>query len=487
VRLHDFFINGSLQGAERSAGFMIHSTQRYTYYMAKRLAMLALLMLLGACATYKPQPLPREPDLEAQVPRLKIDVEKLPLPMLRSHPFNPENGLDMTEVAILAVINNPELKARRRQADVARAQLFNARLLPDPQISVSGAYPTSGPSPLTDAYGFGLNYDLMALVLRDVTIATSRAAARQVDLEILWEEWQVVQQARTLFVQSILEASRLALLRQAQALYAQRYARSSKALNQGNLTLDVAGTDLTALLDANTRVNQMEQKLNKTRHDFNMLLGLRPDVELNLTPLPEPQPVKQATIREALAGLPKRRPDLLALQAGYQSQEARVRSAVLSQFPSLSIGINQGRDTGDVTNIGLGITLNLPVLNRNRGRIAIQRATRAQLGQAYQARLDQAYNEVNLLETQQNLIARQLAALREKLPILQGMVEEATLAYEAGNIGSLIYINMANTLLNKRLEVVDMEQALWEIRIALDTLLAWPGETSASTAGENRP
>jgi cobalt-zinc-cadmium efflux system outer membrane protein len=352
---------------------------------------------------------------------------------------------------------------------------------------VSGAYPTSGPPPLSDAYGFGLNYDLMALVLRDVTIAASQAAATQVDLEILWQEWQVVQQARTFFVQSILEARKLALLRQAQALYAQRYARSSKALKQGNLTLDVTGTDLTALLDANTRVSQMEQNLDKTRHDFNMLLGLRPDVELNLTPLPEPQPVEQATIREGLADLPKRRPDLLALQAGYQSQEAKVRSAVLSQFPSLSVGINQGRDTGDVTSIGLGISLNLPILNRNRGQIAIQRATRAQLGQAYQARLDQAYNEVNLLETQQDLIARQLAVLSQELPTLLGMVEKATLAYEAGNIGSLTYVNMTNTLLNKRLEVVAMEQSLWEIRIALDTLLAWPGEASSSTAGKGRP
>jgi cobalt-zinc-cadmium efflux system outer membrane protein len=466
---------------------VIQPLQPHTHSIARWLMMLVIIILLTACATYKPQPLPKGPDLETQVPRLKIDVQKLPLPVLRSHSFNPGNGLDMTEVAILAVINNPELKASRRRAEVAQAQLFNARLLPDPQISVSGAHPTSGPPPLSEAYGFGLNYDLMALVLHDVTIATSWAAAREVDLEIAWQEWQVVQQARTFFVQSILEARKLALLRQAQALYAQRYTRSFEALEQGNLTLDVAGTDLTALLDANTRISQMEQNVNKTRHDFNILLGLRPDVELNLTPLPKPQPLEQVTMQQALAGLPKRRPDLLALQAGYQSQEAKVRRAVLSQFPSLSIGINQGRDTGDVTSIGLGITLNLPVLNGNRGQIAIQRATRAQLRQAYQARLDQTYNEVNLLETQQDLIARQLAALREKLPILHGMVEKATLAYEAGNIGSLIYVNMANTLLNKRLEAIDMEQSLWEIRIALDTLLAWPDETSTPTDGEGQP
>ncbi|MEJ2723866.1 MAG: TolC family protein [Deltaproteobacteria bacterium] len=451
------------------------------------LSLLALGILLGACATYSPKPLHEEPDLDAQVPKLRIDVRELPLPILRSHPFAPENGLDMTEVAILAVVNNPELKARRLRAEVAQAQLFDARLLPDPQISLSGGHPTSGPPPLSNAYGLGLNYDLMALVLHDVKVAASRANTLQVDLDILWQEWQVVQKARTLFVQGVLEARKLELLRQAQILYAKRYARSFKALEEGNLTLDVTGTDLTALLDANTKVSQMEQNVNKTRRHLNALLGLSPDVELNLMPLPRPQPLEQSGLQGALAALPKRRPDLLALQAGYQSQEAKVRQAVLSQFPSLSVGFNQGRDTGDVTSVGLGITLNLPVLNANRGQIAIQRATRAQLAQAYQARLDQTYNEVNLLRTKQDLISQQLSVLQEKLPILENMVEKATRAYEAGNIGSLTYVNMANTLLNKRLEAVDLEQSLWEIRIALDTLLAWPDETSMSTDGENRP
>jgi outer membrane protein TolC len=471
---------------ERRGSPALYLLYRQAFSTLLWLTLLGIIILPGACATYAPKPLPEEPDLAAQVPRLRVDALQLPTP-LRVHPFNPEDGLDMTEVAILAVINNPELKARRRLASVAQAQLFNARLLPDPQISVSGAYPTSGPPPTSNAYGFGLNYDLMALVLQDVTIDASQAAAQQVDLDILWQEWQVVQQARTLFVQSTLEARKLEFLREAQTLYARRYARSFKALEEGNLTLDVTGTDLTALLDANTKVGQMEQNVSKTRHDLNALLGLRPDVALILTSLSTAKPMEKPTLREALAGLPKRRPDLLALQAGYQSQEAKVHRAVLSQFPSLSVGFNQGRDTGDVTSVGLGVTLNLPILNRNRGQIAIQRATRAQLAQAYQARLDQTHGEVNLLQARQELISEQLTMLREKLPILKNMVEKASRAYEAGNIGSLVYVNMANTLLNKQIEAVDLEQSLWEIRIALDTLLAWPEEPSTSTDAGSRP
>ena len=46
---------------------------------------------------------------------------------------------------------------------------------------------------------------------------------------------------------------------------------------------------------------------------------------------------------------------------------------------------------------------------------------------------------------------------------------------------------MANTLLSKRLENVDLEQSLWQIRITLDTLLAWPEEASSRDPGEHRP
>jgi cobalt-zinc-cadmium efflux system outer membrane protein len=454
---------------------------------ALRAAIVAAALLLNACATYQPQPLPTGPDLENRVPRLKIDVRQLPLPMLRSHPFNPENGLDMTEAAVLAVINNPDLKARRYKAGIAGAQLFNARLLPDPQVSLSGAHPTTGPSPLSNAYGIGLNYDIITLVTRGAGIDAAQAAVRQVDLDILWQEWLTVQQARTLFVQSVLQASKLALLRDAQTLYANRYARSYQALQAGNLTLDVTGTDLTALLDANTKLNKMAQSVNQTRHDFNLLLGLQPEVALDLTPQPAPQPLQRTNLQQTLAELPRRRPDLLALQAGYLSQEEKVRRAILSQFPSLNIGLNRGRDTGDVTSTGIGITFNLPVLNANRGEIAIQRATREQLAQAYQARLDQALTQINLLQTQYELVSRERSTLNEYLPVLERMVAKASQAYEAGNIPSLTYVNMANTLLSKRLENVDLEQSLWQIRINLDTLLAWPEETSGRDLGESEP
>jgi len=102
-------------------------------------------------------------------------------------------------------------------------------------------------------------------------------------------------------------------------------------------------------------------------------------------------------------------------------------------------------------------------------------APRAQLHQEYQARLDAAYGEIDRLLQRQRLLERQLARTGGQLPELERMVALAERAYGTQNISALVYLNLKNTLLSKRLELDDLKQAQWETNVALDTLLAWPG------------
>lgn len=443
-------------------------------FSRKSALMLAAVVGLTGCATYEPRPLAIHPDLGERIP-LKVDIGTLSLPGLQHHAFNPAQGLDMTDVAILAVINNPDLNAQRRKADVARAQLFSARLLPDPQLSLSTDHPTDNGPGLVNAYGVGLNYEISALVTRGARVDAAAAAKTQVDLDLLWQEWQVAQQARLLYVQSMTQDRELDLLRHAEHLYADRYRRSSSALRQGDITLDVTGTDLTALLDAQAKASQIERQLNQTHHDLNALLGLAPDTALPLASLSEPVALDSAREIKALTTIGQRRPDLLALQAGYRSQEAGVRRAVLAQFPALSVGFTRARDTAGVRTAGFGITLSLPIFSANRGEIAIQHATRDQLWQEYQARLDQTYAQIDMLQKQRKLLQQRLEEINASLPDLERMVRAAEHAYEARNIDALTYLNMRSTLVNKRIEAADLRQSQWDTCIALDTLLAWPG------------
>jgi len=396
--------------------------------------------------------------------------------------------LGIVAIAALAVLDNPQLRAVRAEAGVAKAQVFSTGLLPDPVVGLSGAKTVTSGMGLTNPWMIDFSQDLSALITRHVRLQASRAVARQTHLHIVWEEWQTAQAARLLYVKRVMDENRLELLDGARDLFQRRYERSFEAYQHGNLTLETTGTDLTALLSANTRVNDLERELDQTRHDLNALLGLRAEVPLALQPIGNPSLLDDKEIQAALADLPAHRPDLLALKAGYTSQEARVRQAILQQFPAVTVGGEHSRDNSAVLDWGLSINISLPLFNRNQGAIAIERASRAKLAAAYQARLDHSESEVTALASQQTLLLHQAKNLEKNLPDLVQMTDLAEQAYRSENINALSYLNLQNTLLDKRLELLNLQQAAWDTGIALDTLLARTvGRSSRAGAGPSVP
>lgn len=436
---------------------------------------LGTLVLLGGCASYEAHPLPQQTALETNLDTLSVRANKLMGPQADTHVVNPADGLDLTEVAILAVLGNPDLKAKRSQLKVAGAQAFAAGLLPDPQFGANLDQPTGNTTGLVNAWGLGLGYDIIPLITRQARIATEQGRQNEVRLDLLWQEWQVIQQARSLAVRFQLEQQRLALLDNVRDLYQNRYQHSEKGLNEGNVTLGINGTDLTALVDSFSQISQLQQAHNETRHRLNLLLGLPANVDISLAALPDQLTFDdRARFQSRLDKLPEIRPDLLALKAGYASQEARVRAAILAQFPSFSIGISRARDTGSLYTRGLNIGLNLPLFSGNRGAIAIERATREKLAWEYQARLAQTAADVNRLLDLQVIIEKQRSDLQTYLPRLQSLVERARHAYRQGDIDAITFLNMESTWVNKRLEQLSLQQSQWENQIALQTLLAMP-------------
>ena len=438
---------------------------------------------LGGCAHYQPHPLNSQPTLLDHLPHLVVPVQQMPLPELAAHPFDPDDGLDMTEVAILAVINNPDLKVVRDERGMARAQLLAAGILPNPQLTAGLDSPLNGGSATMNAFTMGLNYDLNALITRNAAIDAARADSRKVDLTVLWQEWQVVQQARLLFVKSRAEEKMRPILQSYRDFFADQYRRTQKALKNGDLTMETAGADLIAWQEAGSRLNDLERQISKTSHDLKALSGLAPTVRLKLTgemDLPEPDPAKMA---DALSALPQRRPDLLALQAGYASQEQRFRQAILAQFPALNIGLTHTRDTSGIYTAGFGITITLPIFNRNQGNIAIERADPPRLYDEYQARLNEAFSQAARLSAEWKLTTRQYESARGILPELEVSANRAQKALEAGNVDGPAYTRFMTAFLNKRLEAMTLEQTLFEQRIALQTLLGNEIPFTLSPAG----
>jgi len=435
--------------------------------------LLAIVILLSGCATYLPQPLPEKSGQSDSLEILSVQVNKH-LGKTNSHNINLADGLDLTEVAILAVFGNPELRAKRESLNVARAQAFAAGLLPDPQLAFNLDHPTGSTAGLVNALGIGIAYDIIPLITRQARIDAEQGTQNRVQLEILWQEWQVIQQARSLAVRYRIEQEQLVLLDNIRDLHEDRFQRSRQGAAEGNVTLDINGTDLSAFMDSLSQIYQLEQTHNQTRHDLSRLLGLQPKAKISIDKLPAETTYETSVVQAQLAKLSDVRPDLMALKAGYQAQESRVRAAILAQFPAFSIGISNARDTGNVRTNGFNIGLTIPLFSGNRGGIAIERASRQQLFFEYQARLAQVNVEVDRLLDLQDIVDSQQDKLAVYLPKLQSIVMRARKAYNRGDIDALTFLNMESTWINKQMEQLNVEKNQWDIKIALQTLLALP-------------
>jgi outer membrane protein TolC len=437
-------------------------------------------LAVAGCATYRPLPLGQVPDLPASPGQIQVDTRSLPFPILAAHAFDPRDGLDEIEVATLAVVNNPDLKLARDDLAVSRAQAFAAGLLPDPQLALAGDLSNSGSGPGdTRAFSFGLNYDIGALINHAAGRRAAQADVQKTDLALLWQEWQVASQARLAFVRLTYGRHLLAVLDENRKLFADRVARTEQAEQRGLVTSDAVLPNLTALQDINKQIYDLQRQLSQTAHDLNTLLGLDARFDLRLQDGTPAAFADEGAADSALTELPQRRPDLRALVAGYTAQDQRYRAALLAQFPALNVGITRSRDNSNVYSNSLGITLSLPLLNRNRGNIATEQATRQKLHDEYQVRVQAARNEIHAILDQQRLDRDQLGHIDAALAQLEPVIQRSGLAARAGLVDALAYANARAALLAKQAERITLRQQIAEQRVALQTLLGIAPDASS--------
>lgn len=433
-----------------------------------------VLGILHGCATYHQMPLDRSTVIQRLTPpsmeAIRIEAKAIKHPILKPIDFDYRDGLSADEAAILAVLVSPKLRAIRDQRGVAVAQLFQAGILPNPQLSYSLDVPTGGSTEGTiNAYSLGLSWDITSLIGRGAKIDSARAHAASVDLDVAWQEWQVAEAAKMHVFRLMLTNEELSLAREAEKSLRENLAVIKQAYNLKEKTvLDLSAAEA-ALDQARLSVLALEEEQGQEQIELNKTLGLPSNsvipIEQNIA-LPSGKFVPSAT--NIVDGIEERRLDLLALKMGYRSQEANLRAAIRSQFPKINIGFSHARDTTNVVTTGFGITIDLPFFDRNQGQIAIERATRKQLFDEYVARLFEAQSEIGRILLDTESTQRQLSATEESLPTLERLVKTYNTAVHEGNADILNYYNARNGLITKQIEVLKLKRDLADLGVALE-------------------
>jgi cobalt-zinc-cadmium efflux system outer membrane protein len=437
-------------------------------------AFLAVLPAACGCVEYAAQPLtPQAVDAQLAPPAeedLAVGTQALKQPLLEPVAVNLSDGLSPDEAAVLAVVLNPQLRAVRDQKAIAAAQLLQAGILPNPQLSAALGVPFGGGSSgNVSSLDFGLDWDVASLVTRAPELAAARARASGVDLEVAWREWQVAEGAK-------LHAHRLALADEAVTLAAsaaktreQVVELIQEGVELGERTALELATARAALKAAEVEWQAAGGQREDERLALNRALGLPADYALRPQEdagASAQQPVPSA--EEALAGIEDTRLDLVALRMGYESQEAKLRAAVRSQFPRIGVGLNAARDTDGVRTAGFGVTIDLPFFDSAQGRVAVEQATRQQLFDEYVARVAEARSDVARVLADIASTDTQLQTVEDSLPALEQLVSDCEKAVQRGETDLLSYYRQIDSLYATRRQALQLRGTLAELRVALE-------------------
>ncbi|MDE2422844.1 MAG: TolC family protein [Betaproteobacteria bacterium] len=435
-----------------------------------------ITILLTGCATYDSKPLPEQPLWPDNIHRLEVPVLTLSTESESQHfIFNPNDGLDVVEVAAMAVANNPNLKVARDVAGVTKAQAFQAGLLPDPTLLIYPQLPINGGNGTSSvASEYGVFYNISALITHSSLAKSSKSTEQKADLDLLWQEWLVLSQAQILFEKICTNEKILQWLKEKESILKNIDQAQQEALLKKDLDLSVTSINTLLYKEVSKQRLDLERTNTQDRHLLNQMLGLAPSTELqlvnNLT-LPE---LSSAKVQKQLKQVTHLRPDLLALQKGYDAQDYRLREAILAQFPTINFGFARLRDNGAVEYNGFDLSISLPIFNRNQGNVAIAKATRQQLFDEYQIRINSIYSEVSQLTHDTTILKQQVSLMTESMATLSGLSRSGRIAFQNQDMDLFSYSQLRINEIDKKIELERTQQLLVEQTIQLSMLIGEP-------------
>ena len=453
---------------------------------------MSCLLLLG-CSTYRAQPLSTDAvDAALRAPELgavRIAASQLHHPLLAPLVIDGRDGFTPDEVAVMTVITSPKLRALRAQRGVAEAQVIQAGLLPNPQLGYTLDKLAAGntdPS-LINGGSLGVSWEITSLLGYRDRLAAAKSTSQALNLDIAWQEWQAAQAARLSAYRAISLRARLPLARETEGELAKALKETRQAYDRRDKTI----TDLAAVTEAWSAAQNarfaLEQELLTEELALHLALSQPPQMTLNLrdsVTLPE---LPAAALDEArlAEGLEQRRLDLVALTLGYQSSEASLRAAVKAQFPKIGLSFAKAHDTSDVKTHAYGVTIDLPLFDRNQGQIAVGKATRQQLFDEYVARIAEARADIVRILASLAILRTQLATIEQGLPDLEKIAAALDQAMLTRNAETQAWRDAHGALLARRSEQAKLRQDILDLGVALELATGRPLLTTAITSSSS--
>ena len=342
---------------------------------------------LGGCVHFHDQPLSAEKSGADFSARTLADAGlKTYLEANRVTGEWPRATWDFNALTLAAFYYQPSLDVARAKWAVATAGKTTAGERPNPTLSVSPAYNTTTTVPSPWIVTPSLDIPIETAGKRGYRLAQSAHLSDAARFNLATTAWQVRSRVRKSLLALYGANDREALLKRQLAIQAECVRLLEAQLHAGAVSPFEVTQARIALNQSRLTLHDAEKEAATSRVQLAAALGLAcaalDGVTLNFDEFKQfPGDVPDAAARrQALLN----RADVLGALSEYSASQSALQLEIAKQYPDVHLSPGYEYDQGD-NKWGIGLSLELPVLNQNQGRIAEAEAKRREVAANFNA------------------------------------------------------------------------------------------------------
>lgn len=338
----------------------------------------------------------------------------------------PRPAWDFAGLSFVGLYYHPGLDVARAQWQASRASVITASARPNPSVSVTPEYtanPASGLTPWIATIQFDVPIETAGK--RRHRIVRAEQFTKAAFLQLASSAWKVRSDVRAGLVDWTVARLSLESLQRQHELQSNVVAALEQRLAAGAVANSEVGLARIALSKMLVSAGEAKARSSASRVHLAQALGLPlsalegVEIRFDLAAPPgQAERLTTAAIRQqSLQG----RADVLAALAEYAATEAALRLEIARQYPDVHLSPGYQYDQGE-NKWGLGLAVELPVLNQNQGPIAEANARRAEVAARFTSLQAGIINKLDAAVSAYH-------AAQEQLGVTEALVSSETARY----------------------------------------------------------
>lgn len=404
----------------------------------------------------------------------------------------PRQRWHLDELILAAFYYHPSLDVARAEWAAAKARIITAGGRPNPILSAGPGYNFSAVG-ITPWEPFGsLEVTIETAGKRGHRIAQAKYLSESAWLAIATSAWQVRSHLRAQLIEFIAAVRREMLLDQQLSLQEQFVIALEERRQVGVLSTAEVTPSRLLLQKMRLELSDEQARVEETRTGVAEAIGIPvhalSNIEIVFDIVRPPAEAESMTSNEARRRALLGRSDILAALADYAASQSALQLEIAKQYPDIHLGPGYQFDDAE-HKWQLGLTIELPVLNRNRGPIAEAEARREASAARFEELQAGIIAMIDRALAVYQVARRTLADTASLLDTQRKRMESVQQQFEVGAADRLDLLGAKLELVANELAVLDsqtkLQRAVGALEEAVQRPFEWPNAIFDSSPKRN--